>query len=65
MALRNAQCERPSASKSNIFTVDSKGKTASMLKIGAKRRRRQTDIVEQSVAEAMREQVSEELKRET
>ena len=36
-----------------------------MLKIGSKRRRNPTEVVEDSVAAAMREQLSEELKRET
>ena len=36
-----------------------------MLKIGSKRRRNPIEVVEDSVAAAMREQISEELKRET
>ena len=36
-----------------------------MLKIGSKRRRNTTEMVEDNVAAAMREQISEELKRET
>ena len=36
-----------------------------MLKIGSKRRRKHTELVEDSIAAVMREQISEELKRET
>ena len=36
-----------------------------MLKIGSKRRRNTTEMVEDNVAAAMREHLSEELKRET
>ena len=36
-----------------------------MLKIGSKRRRNTTEMVEDNVAAVMREQISEELKRET
>ena len=36
-----------------------------MLKIGSKRRRNTTEMVEDNVAVAMREHLSEELKRET
>ena len=36
-----------------------------MLKVGAKRRRTKQEIVEQTVAEAMREQLSQELQEET
>ena len=36
-----------------------------MLKIGSKRRRNTTEMVEDNVAVAMREHISEELKRET
>ena len=36
-----------------------------MLKIGSKRRRNTAELVEDNVAAAMREQISEELKRET
>ena len=42
-----------------------KGCSSKMLKVGAKRRRTKQEIVEQTVAEAMREQLSQELQEET